>query len=519
LIPEEKLLKVKRFFEEKGIKVSGGITTTGKTPIANHFSVYCYTNEENLSHLKKIVEFTAKHFDEIIFDDFYFTSCKCESCIKAKGNRSWSEFRMKLMKNVSRDVILRTAKSVDPNVNMIIKYPNWYEYYQYTGYNLKEESEMFDMIYTGTESRDPVYHQQNIQPYQSYLITRYLENVKSGKNGGGWLDPLDMRCVERYAEQIRLTLLAKAKEITLFQYGSLFEELNDGEVVSFIAPAAGAVFKKTDSYIGKLGNPVGLASYRPYNSSGEAYLHSYLGMLGVPIELVPYYPTESKTILLTESAKDDPAIIEKMKKSLLEGKNIVITSGFLKAAQDLGINDLILAQTNGRKFETDLFTDLNFSDIYVGKDKILFPQVEFGTNDSWKEIAAIDGESSYPVLLQTSYGAGIITLIVVPDNFADLYKLPAEIITMIKKFLLKDFPVRVESLAGVALFLYDNNTFAVHSFLDHKTKVNIVPKESGSKLVNLISGRELKSKEKNGKAFEVKIAPHSYRVFRIEKNK
>jgi len=27
------------------------------------------------------------------------------------------------------------AKSVNPNVNFIIKYPNWYESYQETGYN------------------------------------------------------------------------------------------------------------------------------------------------------------------------------------------------------------------------------------------------------------------------------------------------------------------------------------------------------------------------------------------------
>jgi len=40
---------------------------------------------------------------------------------------------------------------------------------------------MFDMIYAGTETRDPVYTTQHLQQYQGYAIMRYFENVKPGK--------------------------------------------------------------------------------------------------------------------------------------------------------------------------------------------------------------------------------------------------------------------------------------------------------------------------------------------------
>ena len=35
-------------------------------------------------------EYAAKNFDEIIVDDFFFTSSKTDSDIANKGNKSWT---------------------------------------------------------------------------------------------------------------------------------------------------------------------------------------------------------------------------------------------------------------------------------------------------------------------------------------------------------------------------------------------------------------------------------------------
>ncbi len=513
LISENKLLKVKRFFESKGIKVAGGITATGKKPIANHMRVYCYSDENNLAHLKKTVEFTAKHFDEIILDDFFFTTCKCEKCIKAKGERSWENFRSELMVNVARNVILKTAKSVNPNVKMVIKYPNWYEYYYNNGYNLEKESELFDGVYIGTETRDPVFTHQNLQPYQSYSLVRYLENVKPGKNGGGWIDPLDKRFLERYAEQIRLTLFAKAKEVTLFHYGALFEILKDGKVTGTVAPVAANVFSKTDVFLGQLGNPAGLASYRPYRAHGEEFLHNYLGMLGIPVELTPEFPADAKTVLITEGAKADAEIIGKLKEKLLDGGNVIITSGFLKAMRNKGIRDIIQAEVTGRKFFAEDFTDLNFKNISHAKTPILFPEISFATNDSWEEVIAIGNGNGFPVLLSSNYGKGMVYVLVVPDNFADLYSLPEETISMIKKHLLSDLPVKINAPAQIAQFYYDNGTFIVHSFLPNKAVVKIEMPEEKNSLTDLLTDKKIKT---NCGTYEFVLKPYSYRVFEVK---
>jgi len=97
-LSKEKMLKIKEFFEEQNIKTSGGITATvvfGNEELDYYriFNTFCYTNQKHLEKLKEIVQYTASLFDEIILDDFFFTACTCPSCIRAKGNLSWSEFR------------------------------------------------------------------------------------------------------------------------------------------------------------------------------------------------------------------------------------------------------------------------------------------------------------------------------------------------------------------------------------------------------------------------------------------
>ena len=96
LMPDEEAISTaKQFFNDKGVKTAGGIATVRNE--RNHFQSFCYTTPDDRQKLKEIVEFTARHFDEIILDDFFFTSCKCQSCIKAKGEgpgpssawRSW----------------------------------------------------------------------------------------------------------------------------------------------------------------------------------------------------------------------------------------------------------------------------------------------------------------------------------------------------------------------------------------------------------------------------------------------
>ena len=188
------------------------------------------------------------------------------------------------MEEVSRNLVIGPAKAINPKVKMVIKYPNWYEHYQGLGYNLEAEPKLFDGIYTGTETRDPVFTQQHLQQYQGYLIVRYLDNVKPGGNGGGWVDPFNRQYLDRYAEQLWLTLFAKSPEITLFSFGQLIEPVRQDDGTSapdtMVGRTAGYVFDQADGFLGKLGKPLGVMSYKPYHSMRRglsAQLHRHAG--------------------------------------------------------------------------------------------------------------------------------------------------------------------------------------------------------------------------------------------------
>lgn len=178
---------VKSFFTGHGVEVAGGIAfaaggdTAGAEPSEagdGQFVSFSYTNPKARAYVKQISEVTARHFDKIILDDFFFNNTKYDSDIAAKGNLSWSDFRLKLMDEVSRDRVVGPARAVNPKVKVIIKFPNWYEHFQANGYDLEQEPKIFDGIYTGTETRDPVITDQHLQQYESYQIIRYFDNIK-----------------------------------------------------------------------------------------------------------------------------------------------------------------------------------------------------------------------------------------------------------------------------------------------------------------------------------------------------
>ena len=547
MIEEEALEPIIEFFEGRGVKTAGGITITVNE--RNNFQTFCYTNEEHRKRLKQIVEMTARHFDELILDDFFFTSCKCEKCILAKGNKSWTQFRMDLLEEAARTLIVGPAKATNPKIKVIIKYPNWYEHFQGLGFDLERGPKIFDGIYTGTETRDSVMTDQHLQEYQGYLIVRYFENIAPGRNGGGWVDTYGSNSADRYAEQLWLTLLAKAPEMTMFDYMQMGlpvrEQLRgewQGTGTSFdfdvmIAPysdgdsytkdanmalVAATALEQIDGVLQYLGNPVGLKSYKPFHSMGEDFLHNFIGMSGVPMDLCPEFPAEERLILLTESAKYDPEIIAKIKRQLMDGKEVIITSGLLRVLEGNGIEDIVELQHTHRKALVKEYK-VGWGGLIAGEEEILIPQIQYLTNDSWEEISALDGGLGWPLLHRAEYAHGNLYVLTIPDNSADLYNLPEEVLNKIRDTFSKHHFVRLHGPSKVSVILYDNHTAVVHSFRNEPVDIELVAAR-GKGMKDILSGATLKGEDIPGfwgqpsteKAFGLNLKPHSYRVIRVE---
>lgn len=554
-VADDQLLEnTKKFFLDHGVKVAGGMALSDGS-IGGQFKSFCYTDPADRQFIKSAAERAARHFDEIIQDDFFFVNTKEDSDIVAKGNQSWTRFRLKLMDDAAENLIIQPARAVNPNVRLIIKFPNWYEHFQGLGYDLDREPKLFDGIYTGTETRDPVITDQHLQQYESYQIVRYFDNIAPGRNGGGWVDTYSIRYLDRYAEQLWDTAFAKAPQIMLFEWSAMsqpiepgdrsawehlptsfnFDRMEDGDPNPTMARVAGYSLEQVDGFLGRLGQPIGIACYRPYQSSGEDFLHNYLGMIGIPIDLRPDFPTNASMVLLTESAKFDPDIVAKIKGQLLAGKSVVITSGLLQALQDRGLGDIIEARCSNRKVLAHAYSvgfgAGNFSSLDHGKNKdVLFPQIDFLTNEAWSLVRAEADGNAFPLLLMDRYGKGILYVWTIPDNINDLYALPPEVAGAIKSFVMQGFPVRVDGAGQVALFAYDNNTFIVESFLPAATDVKVSLPGDVARIKNLVTGETIEDdppisvdSQRGGEmmesraSFTVSLQPHSYAVFAAEK--
>lgn len=562
LASDQLLEQVKKFFLEKNVRIAGGMTLSDNE--GGQFRSFCYTNPDDRTFIQNAVELAARHFDEIIQDDFFFVTTKYESDIAAKGNRSWTQFRLDLMREASQNLLIKPAKAINPKAKMVIKYPNWYEHFQGLGFDLEKQAQMFDGIYTGTETRDPEITDQSLQQYESYLIYRYFENIKPGANGGGWVDTFSIRYIDRYAEQLWNTMFAKAPEMTLFEWSAMTRPVRIGERSAWqdmdtsfnynkmleslktrdpnitanltYAGVAAYSLEQVDSFLNKLGRPIGIKSYKPYHSWGEDFLHNYFGNLGIPIDLHPTFPFDADMLLLTECARFDPDIIAKIKKQLVDGKSVVITSGLLATLQGKGIEDILEVQYTNRKFIASQYLG-GFgagAGAALGSEEnpeILFPDIRFLTNDTWPIIRAIAGGKGYPIMLMNRYAKGILYIWVIPDNFNDLYRLPASVTSAIKDYVTAGFPVRVDGPSHVALFAYDNNTFIVQSYRDTETDVNVSLSPEFTKLQNLVSGQEIsgqiqsrgprQSRRDTGQqrmTFNIHLLPHSYAVFIAQKD-
>jgi hypothetical protein len=193
--------------------------------------------------------------------------------------------------------------------------------------------------------------------------------------------------------------------------------------------------------------------------------------------IVPEFPAEAKMILLTESAKFDPLIVEKIKAQLIAGKNVMMTSGLLRALEGKGIEDIVELRYTDGKITTKEFV-VGWQGDCLSKEKVLIPQIQYLTNDSWEDISCIASGTGSPILHQARYANGSLFVLTIPDNFGDLYNFPPEVLNRIRSVLSQDINVRIEGPAQVGLFVYDNGTFIVESFLPENVNIKIITRQT-----------------------------------------
>jgi hypothetical protein len=298
------------------------------------------------------------------------------------------------------------------------------------------------------------------------------------------------------------------------------------------ARVAGWSLEQVDKVVGHLGKPLGLASYKPYQSSGEDFLQNYLGNIGIPIEMTPEFPTQASSVLLTAAAAHDPDIVTKMEHQLAAGKKVFVTSGLVHALKGRGLGAMVELNDTGRSIPLHTF----FGGFGAGGGKSLndagktardvsFSDIRFYTNDSWPLVRGVANAYGVPILLMNRYSRGILYVLNIPENPGDLYVLPQALVGALRGYLLADLPVGLDAPDRVSLFEYDNGTFVVESFRSEPVTIDVALTGTHTTIQDIASGETISAAggvptpvsnapgDSTRYHFRIQLPAHSYRAF------
>ncbi len=329
-VSTEQLVFVRDWLKRQDVDVVGGIATVPGGDIGvrqqGPLDWFNWQNPKTQRDIERIVRMAAGVFDTFIVDDFLCTGDVSEESDKARAGRPWGEYRRELMTQVAREAILGPAKEVNPDITMIVKYPQWYDRFHLFGYDTETLPRIFDRVWVGTETRGRNTRRFGfVQPYEGFVNYRWLAGIAGEKILGAWFDHGD--CAENdFLDQAYMSVLAGARELVFFNLGDLLQGHPDHAklVDQFDRLADLAGFVRTHPV-------VGVPAYKPPNSDpgGDMYLMDFLGMLGIPLVPVHEFPESAPVMFLPAQAAADPNLLPRVKAARDRGGNVVVTTSLL----------------------------------------------------------------------------------------------------------------------------------------------------------------------------------------------
>jgi len=334
-VEQEQLIKLRDFFEDEGFEVDGCVTPVGfPKPSSTYSEAGCFSHMPNHELIETIFRRTAAVFDTIMIDDFLFTNCDCDECKKNAGGRSLAQYNNDIMCEVSIERIIRPAKEVNPNCKIIIKYPCWYDIFYHGwhngGYDVIRQTEVFDYIWAGNETREPDNkYQGRIPQTQAAYMMQWDIKLGGEKCMGGWYDHFDT-LPATYLEQARNTILGGAKESLLFCYKQLHESKMGIADIAALRPQIEDLHKL--AYLIETKKPIGVSVPKQPNEDAEIerYIAGMYAMIGIPTAADIILDKTAQAVILGTQAAKYPNVRIYAKEMLDAGKIVGFTEGFLE---------------------------------------------------------------------------------------------------------------------------------------------------------------------------------------------
>jgi hypothetical protein len=464
-IDVDTMKKVADAVRAEGIAVSGALVPNkGIGPL-------CYNNPEDLAALERAARAQAQVFDELIIDDWLFTTCTDANSVRDRGQLSWAEYREKLVAEQAKKHIIDPAREVRPGIRIIVKYPNWYEGHALNGYDVVRQTHQFDAISVGIETRNRATHDQHIPIYSGYVFQKWFGGIEPAKWSSAWLDNYGMQGADNdYVAQVWQAVLARAPEIILWAAGQLYPPIPSSNVY----PHFKELLPQFDRLAGLIQGPAkGVPIHLPYGSTGEYNIFGYLGMIGIPLSPVGQFPADGSTSIFSRHSLKEPALADKLVERLRAGHDVFMTWELFQELRQTEIGKMLsLVDSGGTVSSAEFRTRPGWrSSIVTSASPIAFPRVSTTTWPYAREVALVREDYDFGVLMRVSYLKGTLYVLNVPENSYDLLRLPAEALNAIRLPFMRELGVQLVGPGSVSLYPFGDTQYVLYNMSDSAADV------------------------------------------------
>ena len=450
----------------RGLRVSGAVVPAGeKGPL-------CYNSPQDMALLEGRVRVLAQAVDEIIVDDWLFTTCTCEKCVAERGSASWADYRSRLVHEQSKRHLIDVAKQVNPRATVIIKYPNWYEGHRQHGYDVALQTPQFDGVSVGIETRQRATDEQHIPIYSGYVFQRWIGGDAGPKWRSAWLDNYGMQGdANDYLAEVWQAVLARAPEIIFWCAGQLHPPVPAADVYPSLCERMGDF----DRLSGMLDGPArGIPIHLPLGSTGEYNLFGYLGMIGLPMAPTAAFPADAKAAIFTQHSLRDPQLAAELLARIRAGREVFMSGPLLRdlRAGELGRVLNVIGDHGTATSSTFRVRGAGWDSEPVVSDRpFTFPKLQVSTWPYVRSVTLVREDADFGVLLSAPYMEGTVDVLNLPDNSYDLLRLPEPVLNAVRRVFFDALGVRLVGMGGVALYPFGEKQYVLYNMNDTAAKV------------------------------------------------
>jgi len=450
----------------RGLEVSGAVVPAGE------HGPLCYNDPKDMAMLEGRVRVLAQVFDEIIVDDWLFTTCTCAKCLAGRGSASWANYRSRLVAEQSKQHLIAAAKQVNPRVQVIIKYPNWYEGHRQNGYDVARQTPQFDGVSVGIETRQPTTQDQHIPTYSGYVFQKWIGGNAGPKWRSAWLDNYDMQGADNdYVAQVWQAVLARAPEIIFWCAGVLHPPAPSASNYPHLVE----MMPDFDRLAGMLDGPArGIPIHLPLGSTGEYNVFGYLGMIGLPMAPQTTFPADPKAAIFTQHSLRDPKLAAELLARVRAGREVFLTWTLLQKLRESELGRALNVIGEGGTVASSTFRVREHfwhSQSVDAPRSFGFPRIETSTWPYVREVALVREDGDFGVLLKTPYLEGQVDVLNLPDNSYDLLRLPESVLNAIRRCFFEELGVRLVGPGGVALYPFGGRQYVLYNMNNGPAKV------------------------------------------------